>query len=675
MKIRNLIKAIFFVSALINLPPSGKAALFLTNDTKISSQSPNVNWVNQVFTKNINFSSNRSFQKYKNNFKRNSKVQAIQIYRNESTLLLANASDTKNELEIQSEIQSEENNVLKAQGNVLATYKGNSLKTDRLVYDKLNKTLKAEGNIELILKEQVFRAEEMKYDFKSKKGKFLKVKGLIKTKSLIDNLEFDSNDSNEKSLILAKIVKDSVLHTPNGIDNWIFYTDEIKVEDNKWIAEKAIFTNDLLDTDQVKFKINNLKIIPKKDQLKIKSSISYLILENKLPIPFWFGNRTLNKSKEGYSFDFNSKWYLGIDNLDRDGYFIGKKLNPISISNEFAIELEPQFLIQRSLQGYTKSFVNKDDSITADKEKRDTSFVDYFALNTELRGKINDWDLKIDKKLYSFDSEKLLQALRFKVNLTKKIDFLNSKWDNSFFGVYRDSIWNGSIGESEIYLGLGSKLTRSTTWEIDGIRKKENFTIGLGEFKGEGLNSKNLLTSYKGSLFYSLDQKFPLYVKEAKTKFIDKSFKYIFEPIKKGIYINTQLAALYSFYDNGNHQEYFGFGAGPEIVFGDFKKKYLDYTRVNLFPFYRIKGGDSIFKFDQISDRFTLDIAFDQQVYGPIILKTNATINLDGNSKNYGDFINSKISLNWKKRSYELGIFYQPHNQSGGINFALFGFE
>ena len=88
-----------------------------------------------------------------------------------------------------------------------------------------------------------------------------------------------------------------------------------------------------------------------------------------------------------------------------------------------------------------------------------------------------------------------------------------------------------------------------------------------------------------------------------------------------------------------------------------------------------MKGGDSIFKFDQISDRFTLDIAFDQQVYGPIILKTNATINLDGNSKNYGDFINSKIALNWKKRSYEFGIFYQPHNKAGGVSFTLFGFE
>ena len=169
MKIRNLIKATLFVSALINLSPAGKATQFFTKDTKNFSQFKSVNW-DKVVPKHINVSSNRLFQKYKNNYISNSKFQAFQTYSDKFPLILANARDIKNELEIQSEMQSEENNILKAKGNVLATFKGNSLRTDRLIYDKLNKTLKAEGNIELILKEQVFRAEEMTYDFKSQKG-------------------------------------------------------------------------------------------------------------------------------------------------------------------------------------------------------------------------------------------------------------------------------------------------------------------------------------------------------------------------------------------------------------------------------------------------------------------------------------------------------------------------
>ena len=111
------------------------------------------------------------------------------------------------------------------------------------------------------------------------------------------------------------------------------------------------------------------------------------------------------------------------------------------------------------------------------------------------------------------------------------------------------------------------------------------------------------------------------------------------------------------------------------MIFGKFKKKYFDYTRISLFPFFRLKSGDSAFKFDQVSDQFTLNISLDQQLYGPILLKTDSTLNLDSNSDDYGDFINSKISLFWKRRSYEIGLFYQPHNQSGGIGFTLHGFE
>ena len=199
--------------------------------------------------------------------------------------------------------------------------------------------------------------------------------------------------------------------------------------------------------------------------------------------------------------------------------------------------------------------------------------------------------------------------------------------------------------------------------------------MGLGKFKGEALNTNDLIDKFKGSIFYSLEQKFPLIIKNSKNKFIDDSYRYIFKPVKQGIYLDTKLAGLYSFYEDGNHQEYIGFGAGPEFTFGEFKRKYFDYTRISLFPFYRIKSGDSVFKFDQISDQFTLNLSLDQQLYGPILLKTDATINLDSDSNDYGDFINSKISLFWARRSYELGLFYQPHNQSGGISFTLHGFE
>jgi len=231
------------------------------------------------------------------------------------------------------------------------------------------------------------------------------------------------------------------------------------------------------------------------------------------------------------------------------------------------------------------------------------------------------------------------------------------------------------LGEAEIYTGYGSKLEKKHTWEANGITNIEVLSLGLANLKGESLNSKNLVNSLKSNLFYSLDQNIPLSVDKPKNKIIDSSYEYIYEPINKGLSLNTRLAGLYSLYDDGKHQEYIGFGFGPELIIGNFKKNTFDYSRISVFPFYKFKNGDSLFKFDQISDKFTLELGFDQQIFGPIILKNSGTINLDGDSKDYGKFINSKISLNWKKRSFEFGIFYQPHNQAGGVSFNLFGFK
>jgi len=218
-------------------------------------------------------------------------------------------------------------------------------------------------------------------------------------------------------------------------------------------------------------------------------------------------------------------------------------------------------------------------------------------------------------------------------------------------------------------------LQKENNWIVDGIKKSEFLSLGLANITAEALNTKKLVTNLKGNLLYSLDQKFPISIVDPQKKSIDISYKYIPEPITKGLSLNTKLVASYSFYENGDHQEYFGVGAGPEYIWGNFKNKTFDYTRLSLFSFYKFISGESAFKFDQNYENFTLKIAFDQQLYGPVLLKSIGTLNLSSDSDDYGEFINSKISLNWKKRSYEFGIFYQPHNQAGGISFSYLGLD
>jgi hypothetical protein len=644
-----------------------------SNSTDLAKVNKNIN--NQNTKLNLTDSSNKEFS---SSFSIISDVYTDYVnllQKNLDPFLLAKA-EKQQELIIQSDKQSEINDVIYAEGNVQVSYRGKFLKADTLIYDKLNKKISAKGNISLELGNQFFKVAQLEYSFISEKGYLLDVKGSINTNALIDDLSsnFSVLDSS-KVENLFEFKKKEVLNTPSKVENWLFFTDKISIDGQKWEAKKAIFSNDLLESRQVKLAINSLKVISEAEKLRFNSSINYLIFEEKVSIPFWLGDRTLTKSGNGEFFDFENRWNLGYENLDKDGYFIGRKFNSINIFDDFVLDLEPQFLIQRSLKGYTKSFVNKDESITSDRVKRNSSFEDYFALQSQIKGPIKNWDLKINKNLNTLDLNKFSDAFRFKTELSKEINLLDSEWKKSFYGIYRERVWNGSLGEAEIYSGYGSKLQKENTWIVDGIKKSEFLSLGLANITAEALNTKKLVTNIKGNLFYSLDQKFPIIIENPTKKSIDISYKYIPEPITRGLSLNTRLEASYSFYENGDHQEYLGLGIGPELILGHFKNKTFDYTRISLLPFYKFDSGESVFKFDQNYDDFTLNISFDQQLYGPIILKSFGVLNLTNDSNDYGEFVDSKISLNWKKRSYEVGIFYQPHNQAGGISFSLYGFK
>jgi len=660
-------KVIFFSYLFINFIQPSKSAESLKINKTINNRNIKLTWIKLPIKQDSSNLDNNISSNYLNE-----DADYIKFLNKKTVSLLVAKTEEQQELIIQSDKQSEINDVIYAEGNVSVSYRGKLLKADNLIYDKLNKKIEAKGNITLIFGDQFFSASQLEYSFISEKGYLLDVKGNINTNKLIGDLSSNFSSSDYEKIVSSfELKQKEVINTPNQVKNWLFFTDKMTIDGDKWKSKKAIFSNDLLELKQVKLVINALEVFPIDEKLRFKSSLNYLILEEKISIPFWLGSR---------EYDFNklqtaNRWNLGYDNLDKDGYFIGRKLNSINITDDFVLDLEPQFLIQRSLKGNTKSFVNKGESITSEKVKINASFNDYFALKSQIKGRINNWDLEIDKNLNSFDFDKFSDAFRFKTKLNKEINFLDTKWDKSFYGIYRERVWNGSLGEAEIYSGYGSKLEKENNWVVNGIAKKESLSLGFANITAEALNTKNLVTNLKGNLFYSLDQKFPIFIQKPKNKSIDISYRYIPQPVTKGLSLKTRLDALYSFYENGEHQEYIGFGFGPELILGNFKKNTFDYTRITFFPFYKFKNGDSVFKFDQISDKFTLDIGFDQQIFGPIILKNNGTVNLDGDSNDYGKLINSKISLNWKKRSYEFGIFYQPHNQAGGISYELFGFR
>jgi len=631
-----------------------------------------------------------SITKQKNRLNHQNKLPDSKIYRNRFLTNLENTNSENNpnkkidkniktavnELLIESIIQSEKDNILYADGDVIVKFKDNILKADTLRYDKKNKLAKAKGNVKLQINNQIFEADMVQYDFIKRKGNFRNVKGLINSESIISDFNFNPNKvyKNVLSTIYRK-QKNKVIFTPDKVINWNFSADFLKVDQNVWSSKQLLLTNDLLQTNQIKLQFNDLQIYPYKKNLKFKSKINYLIFEDRVVIPFWLGERTISKKGNSSAFDFENKWNIGYDKLNKDGYFLGRKLDSIKINNDLFFKIEPQFLLQRTLKGKTNSFVQKNYSLNSKRVERNISLSDYFGLNSSVEGKIKNWDLKIKKELNSFDLEKFANSFRTKAEISKEINLFNATFVKRIFGAYRERIWNGSIGESEIHNAYGFQLDQAKFWMNGSVEKSQIITFGIGNYKAEELTSSDFTESFKGSISYQLEQTLPIYKKKIDSLYIDQSFKYIPEPIKQGVFIKSKISLNYDLYKNGNSQEYFGVGLGPEILIGNFKKDFFDYTRVSVIPNYIFNSGTSIFKFDHVSENFTLALNFDQQLFGPFLIETQGILNLDKHSNDYGEFIYSKIGINFKKRSYTFGIFYQPHIQSGGINFTLNGFK
>ena len=47
--------------------------------------------------------------------------------------------------------------------------------------------------------------------------------------------------------------------------------------------------------------------------------------------------------------------------------------------------------------------------------------------------------------------------------------------------------------------------------------------------------------------------------------------------------------------------------------------------------------------------------------------------NIDKNSEKYNQFINTKYSLNWNRRAYNIQAYYEEGTKNAGLNFTIFG--
>ena len=144
---------IFFSFLVINFLQPSKSAEFSKINKNINNHNTKLIW-----SKFVNEETLSSFSKINDN-----NPAHINFVNKNHDSFLASIPEKQQELIIQSDKQSEINDVIYAEGNVSVAYRGNLLKSDTLIYDKLNKKISAQGNISLVLGNQLFKVEQLEY--------------------------------------------------------------------------------------------------------------------------------------------------------------------------------------------------------------------------------------------------------------------------------------------------------------------------------------------------------------------------------------------------------------------------------------------------------------------------------------------------------------------------------
>ncbi len=452
------------------------------------------------------------------------------------------------------------------------------------------------------------------------------------------------------------------------ISRWRVQASKVLIMKDGWKADRMGFSNDPYTPAQIRIDAEDVIAREKSNgDLLISARRNRLIVEERLSIPLT--KRQL--LKEG-----GFRWTYGIDNHHRDGLFIGRNLQPIELTRDFTLSLQPQFMVQRAIDGETTSYPAREKSLTSRDISQPTTIADLFGLKAELNGKLWDWGISLKSDISTFEPQRFADSIRFSGNSQKnmKLPWIGDVTAR-LFGATRYRMWNGSLGETEIYSALGGSIDQRKDFKWGNLRNSYLWRMGVGLYQAESLSTATRSDKLRVNLYGSLDSSYPIWSGETAPLTPAKAYRYSPVAISPGLDFNTNVNTLVAAYEDGRNQATISLSGGPTLTLGTFSKPFLDYTQLSLSAGVTFTQGASPFEFDQAIDLGTLGIGITQQIAGPLVLNAGIGVNVDPASKYYGDVIDSNIELLWRRRTYDIGFYFDPYEGMGGFRFRLHDFD
>jgi hypothetical protein len=457
------------------------------------------------------------------------------------------------------------------------------------------------------------------------------------------------------------------------ISRWRLQAKRMTFTPGSLRADRAAFTNDPFTPAQAWLNSEDVvATLQANGDTVIRARRNRLILDERLPIPVT--RQTRIKKEE----DVDNRVVLGQDGKDRDGFFIGYKATPIRLGNgSGSLELQPQFLLQRAIEGQTNSYPLPGQSAGAPGSEQNTTPGDLFGLVARLQTPLLGFQADANLDISSFNPKNIANATRSWGDLSRPLRLpLLGESKLRTFGAYRYRVWNGSLGEQDVYSAYGISLEGAGNLRPWGSLSGNYFwRTGVGNYQGNSFDSTTITSLWRSNLIASINGSLPLWTGKALAATPDQAYLNSAVPVVPGLTLNANITTQLAYFGDGSNQNTLSLSGGPTWTLGHFQKPWLDFTQFTVTGGGTLRQGVSPLSFDRAVDLATVNLALTQQIAGPLLLSGGIGVNVDGNSGFYGEITNSYVELRWQRRAYDIGIYYSPYEQLGGVRVRINDFN
>jgi hypothetical protein len=578
----------------------------------------------------------------------------------------------------------EQRRIITAVGNVVVRFDGAVVDADRLQVNLDNLIAAGEGNVTLTRGDQILRGQRFTYNFVQDSGELLNGRGEIYVPSTQTDFAFSpagvaaggvpkrppsdriranqplSGVSSPRQLDVTIGGQSNASNIPppkagGAVNRLRFEAEHIDFYPQGWQAKDARITNDPYSPPELELRADTITLTreaPLVDRITTRGQ--RLVLDQTISLPIPLNQRTIDRRERDVTPAIFSP---GYDGDRRDGLYVERGF-PIIDTERTTWTVTPQLLVQKAVAEGTSNLAS------------------LFAVKTKISSVLNPRAvIEGTGELTSFDFDNVEESLRVNLGLRQIVGnrlphILNVQYN------YRNRLYNGTLGYQTVQSSFGGIITspmiplgngfnlnyQGSTQYIDANTDRqdllepirENDRISLGRFQASADLSKGLLLWQGKPLPATASQ----------------GLRYTANPVVPYLQAIAGVTGTTSYYTNGDNQSTLTGRIGLLGQIGHFSRPFFDYTAFNITYSQGLNSGLSPFLFDRFVDNKVLSAGISQQIYGPVRLGFQTSINLDTGKETSTDYI-----LEYSRRTYGITLRYNPVLELGGFSIRISDFN